>query len=409
MIMARFANVRRWVVAAMLLVAGAVGAPAQDLFAPVTIVNDRAVTRYELNQRVLFLQLLRQPGNLPEIALQGLIDERLQLEAAKLVGLKLTPEQIETGMTEFAARANLTVEQFVEAIGQGGVEAQAFRDFVEAGLSWRELIRAKYGPLTTITDAEVDRAIAAGAAAGGPVRVLLAELVIPTNTGQVGGEDAMALAQRLSTSIKTEAGFTDAVRRYSKAESAQRAGRLPWQPLAALPAAVGPKLRAMKTGTVSEPFRVPGAVVVYFLRDIGQETGDAPTTTTLDYAQFLIPEDSGTPAEVARLRADTDTCDDLYGEARGLPADRLLRDALPEAQVPADIRAALAPLDPGESSTAVTRGGWRVFLMLCARNPTTEVPPSREEVRNQLSGQRLAAQADLYLTELRAQAIIRTP
>ncbi|MGL6210173.1 MAG: peptidylprolyl isomerase [Paracoccaceae bacterium] len=406
--MTSFAKIRRWAAAGALLVAGAVAAQAQDLFAPVTIVNDRAITRYELNQRVLFLQLLRQPGDLPKIALDGLVDERLQLEAATALGLELTPEAVEAGLTEFAARANLTPEQFIQAIGQGGVEPQTFRDFVEAGLSWRELIRGKYGATTTISDNEVDRAIAAGFAGGGEVRVLLSEIRLPTNLDVAGG-DAMALARRLSATIKTEAGFIDAARRYSQSETSTRGGRLEWQPISALPGNIATKLRAMKTDTISEPFSVPGAVILYFLRDIAQSGGEASTSKTLDYAQFLIPEDSGTAAEIARLRANNDTCDDLYAEGRGLSANRLLRDALPEAQVPRDIAAALAPLDPGEASTALTRGGWRVFLMLCSRNPTSEVPPAREELRTQLQNQRLAAQAELFMTELRAAAIIRTP
>lgn len=396
------------VVSGIMLVASALAAQAQDLFSPVMIVNDRTITRYEYNQRVLFLQLLRQPGDLTKIAMDGLVAERLQLQAAESVGLKLTPEQVTAGMTNFAAQANLSSEEFIKAIGQGGVEAQTFRDFVEAGISWRELIRAKYGPQTQISDAEVDRAIAAGLAPAGPVRVLLAEIVLPTN-GSVEGGDAMALARRLQSEIKTETGFGNAARRYSVSETALANGRLEWQPIDALPAAVGAKLRLMKVGTVSEPFSVPGAVVLYFLRQIGQEDGAAATTKMLSYAQYLVPETGSTAAEMARLRGAVDTCDDLYDEAKGLPADRLTRDSLPEAQVPAEIGRVLAGLDANEADTSLIRGGFRVFLMLCSRNPTTEVPPSREEVRTRLVNARLVGQAELYLSELRAEAIIRTP
>jgi len=409
MMMQGFVGKIRQTLAAGLLLLGAVGGvQAQDLFDPVLIVNDRAITRYELNQRVLFLQLLRQPGDLTKIAMDSLIDERLQLQVVTALGVKLTPEDVMRGMTDFAERANLTPEQFIEALGQGGVDPQAFRDFVEAGIAWRDLIRAKFGPVTQITDNEVDRAIAAGAAAGGPVRVQLSEIVLPTNAG-VPGRDAMTLAQELSANIKTEAGFADAARRYSKSETGPRGGRLEWQPIDALPSNIGTRLRAMKVDTVSEPFSIPGAVVLYFLRDIGQAAGESSTSRTVDYAQFLVPEGSGTDADLARLRANTDTCDDLYAEARGLPAERLLRDTLPEAQVPGDVAQALAGLDANESSSTLRRGGWRVFLMLCSRTPTSEVPPSRDEVRNQLTNQRLAAQAELYMSELRAEAIIRTP
>jgi peptidyl-prolyl cis-trans isomerase SurA len=400
--------IKTWAVSGIMLMASVLAAQTQDLFEPVMTVNDRVITRYEYNQRVLFLQLLNQPGDLTEVGMQGLIDERLQIEAAEAVGLELTPEQIAAGMTTFAAQANLSAEEFITAIGQAGVEAQTFRDFVEAGQTWRELIRAKYGPQTRITEAEIDRAIAAGLAPGGPVRVLLSEIVLPTNGGVEGG-DAMALARRLQAEIKTETGFGNAARRYSIGPTALTNGRLDWQPIAALPASTGASLRAMKVGTISEPFAAPGAVVLYFLRGIGQEGEEAATTKSVDFAQFLVPQDGNTASELARLRADVDTCDSLYAAARGFPEDRLTRQTLSEGQVPGDIGKVLATLDANEVDTSLTRGGFQVFLMLCSRTPTSEVPPSREEVRTRLVNARLVGQAELFLSELRAEAIIRTP
>ncbi len=406
--MRQMGGIKAWVVWGVMLVASALSAQAQDLFTPVVIVNDRAITRYELNQRVLFLQLLRQPGDLTQIATESLIDERLQLQAAEFAGLELTPEQITAGMTTFAAQANLSAEEFIAAIGQGGVEPQTFRDFVEAGQSWRELIRAKYGPQVLISEAEIDRAIAAGLAPGGQVEVLLSEIVLPTN-GSVAGGDAMALARRLKAEIRTESGFANAALLNSVADTASALGRLDWQPIDALPSSVAANLRALEVGEVSEPFSVGGAVVLYSLRGIRQSGGEAATTRSLDYAQLLLPETAGTAAEVARLRAGVDTCDSLYGLARGLPADQLTRQTLPEAQVPADISRVLAGLDANETDASITRGSARVFLMLCSRAPTTEVPVNRDEVRNRLLNARLAGQAELYLSELRAEAIIRTP
>ncbi len=93
-------------------------------FATVVRVNDRVVTQYEVNQRILFFQVLRAPGNLEEQAMDRLIEERLQLDAAKAMGISVTDEQVAAGITEFAARANLEAEQFIAAVGQGGVDPE---------------------------------------------------------------------------------------------------------------------------------------------------------------------------------------------------------------------------------------------------------------------------------------------
>src|SRR5690606_22504562 len=111
-------------------------------FSPVVVVNDSAVTRYELDQRVQFLTMLRAPGDPVAEAEKGLIEDRLRIAAAKAAGITINDQQIAAGMAEFAGRANLDTEQFLQAIGQGGVAPEAFRDFVAAGLAWREAVRA---------------------------------------------------------------------------------------------------------------------------------------------------------------------------------------------------------------------------------------------------------------------------
>ena len=52
------------------------------------------------------------------------------------------------------------------------------------------------------------------------------------------------------------------------------------------------------------------------------------------------------------------------------------------------------------------RDGWRVFLMLCSRGPAADVVPDREIIREQLLNQRLSSLADIYLEELRSEAIL---
>lgn len=121
-------------------------AQAQGSFEPVITVNGRVITGYELDQRVLFLDILRVPGDHLAEAERGLIEDRLRLEAAKRDGITVTPAQLTAGMEEFASRANLPLDQFLEAIGQGGIAPETYRDFVHAGLLWREVVRARFAP-----------------------------------------------------------------------------------------------------------------------------------------------------------------------------------------------------------------------------------------------------------------------
>ncbi len=383
---------------------------AQNLFSPAVKVNDQVVTHYEVQQRARFMTLLRAPGNAQEQALKGLIDERLQTAAAAAAGITPTEEEVQGGMEEFAARANLTAEQFVKALAGGGVAAETFRDFVKSGLAWRSLVRAKFGPRVKVSEDEIDRAIAQTSGKGG-LRVLLSEIILPANTPQATAASqarAEKIAQTTSLSV-----FSANARRYSASPSARQGGRLQWMPLSNLPAAIRGQILALSPGQVTAPIPITNGIVLFQLRAIEETEVAEPKDLSLEYAQYFIAGGRSDAAlkEAARIKAKVDTCDDLYGINKDKPEELLQIDTQPVSQVPQDIALELAKLDPGEVSTRLTRnnGQTLVFLMMCGRTPELGEDVSRQTIRAQLVNQRLQSYADGYLSELKADATIVYP
>ncbi|ETX30686.1 peptidylprolyl isomerase [Roseivivax isoporae] len=390
------------------------GAEAQNLFAPAITVNDDVITTYELQQRERMNAVLNAPGNLEELAREQLIDDRLRVAAAAREGIVPTEEQVTEGMAEFAGRANLSREEFVAALAQGGVSEQTFRDFVRAGVAWRELVRQRFGPQSQVSEVEIDRAQNAQDS-GSNVRVLLSEIIIPAPPPQA--EQVRALAQRISQ-VRSEAEFSAAAREYSATQSRGNGGRLPWQDLTDLPPVLRPIVLGLSPGEVSDPLPITNAVALFQLRGI-EETGyTAPEIGAVEYAAYFMPG-GRSPETLARARVlaqTVDRCDDLYGVAKGQPANVLDRQTLPPAQLPADYAIELSKLDPGEASTALTRANGQslVFLMLCSRSSVApqqgedgeDAAPAREELALGLRNRRLGALADGYLAELRAEARI---
>ncbi len=273
---------------------------AQSTFSVAARVNDDIVTTYEIQQRRRFLTLLNAPAEVIGQVRETLVNERLQNQAAERFGVAASPEEIEGGVAEFAARVNMGPEQFINALGQNGVAPQTLRDFVTAGINWRNVVRARFGPSAQVTEDEIDRAIARESGSAGPDVAAVDYATIPI----VGGRNADALA------------------------------------------------------------RAQG------------------------------------------LRNRVDTCDDLYG----VRPDGFERQVLPPSEIPEDIASALSRLDPDEMSFDITRGGGSLLLvtMLCGRS--TEVPEgARDQVRERLFQQRMAAYASGFLEELRAEAIISYP
>ena len=412
-------TVSLWIAAAMVPATG----QAQSLFGTAVTVNDMAITNYELQQRELFLRLLRTPGDPVKEARKGLIDDRLRISATRLAGITPSPEEVAEGLSEFAARANLTTEQFVQAIEQGGVARETFRDFVAAGLAWRTLVQGRFGPRSQVTEAEVDRTLAQSATSRGSVRVLLSEIIVVA--GGPTAERNQALIQRLSETIKSEGAFASAARRYSAAPTRGRGGRLEWLPIGQLPPALRAAVLVLEPGEVTEPLPLGPGIGIFQLRALEEIEGDAPDTLALEYVKLLIPggRSDAARADAQKLQDNYDTCDDLYKPAQSRPPEYFERVTQAAAEIPGDIALELAKLDDHEVSTALTRqdGAFLVYLMLCGRTvaPTDADAPEldengdplpvvdeRDQVRQQLFSQRLASYADSYLEELRADAVI---
>jgi peptidyl-prolyl cis-trans isomerase SurA len=413
-----------------LLAAGAARAQA-DLFTPAVFVNDRVITRYEVEQNRRFLTVLRQPGDLDELAVERLIEDALRRDAAQAAGVTVSPEEVETGMAEFAARGNLTTEEFLAAIGQNGVAPETFRAFVEAGLLWRAVVQTRFGPRAQVTDAEVDRALVAASRQSG-VQVLISEIVLRADSPEARAE-ADRVAQRLAGQFMSDGAFAAEARARSVSPSRGAGGRLDWLPLGNLPPQIAAQVLGLAPGQVSQPFPVTNAVVLFYLRDLRETGTPEADVLAIDWAEFAV----ASAADAQRVENAVDTCDDLYGVALGLPEDRLLRETRAPAEVPDDVALELARLDDNEGAAGFSRGGRPIFLMLCARTyelpgaepepapaaPATEgeteaeaaegaeapapAGPSREQVRAQLVNQRLGSYADGYLAELRADATIR--
>lgn len=380
---------------------------AQDLFSPAIIVNEQAISRYEIEQRRALLEVFGTPGNLDQIAREQLIEERLKSQAIAAAGLRLTEEGSLRAMEEFAQRTELSLDEFLAVLAEQGVERETLRDYVVIGISWRDFVRAQFGSQVEVSEADIDAALARGPNPNEGVEVLLNEIIIaapPERAAQVA-----AVAEEISQ-IRSIPEFQDAARQVSALPSRDEGGRLDWLPVSNYPAPLRPVILGLAPGEVTAPIAIPNGIALFQMRDVREATFAAPAVTAIDYAQFYIAGGRSEAAlsEAAALQVRVDTCDDLYGEALGRPPETLERVKQPPAEISQDVALELAKLDTNEVTTALTRsdGQTLVFLMLCGREYEGTEALDREAVRGQLISARLAGLADGLLADLRASATI---
>ena len=390
---------------------GPAAAQDRNQFETAIRVNDRAITRFEVAQRALMLTALQTANDPVKLAREELIEDRIKEDAARRRGLSLRAGAVERGMDEYAARANMSRNEFLIALAGAGVHETTFRDFVRVGIVWRELVRALFSNRIDITEEDLDRARQALSGASG-IRVLLSEIVLPTQPDRIG--ETRQFAERLISQIDSFEEFSQAAQSYSASESKQNGGRLPWLGIAQLAPSLQPAVLGMATGDISEPLKLANSIIIIQMRDIEEVEASGRQYAAIDYSVYRIPDGA---SGAARQRATdianrADSCDDLFGIVRERPSSDERLDALSRTprEIPEAVTNELALLDPGEFSDSLIdpQTGELMLIMMCGRIPLTQegqtIPDA--QLSQQISNRRLSQMASRYLEQLRAEARI---
>jgi peptidyl-prolyl cis-trans isomerase SurA len=387
-----------------LAISGSAQAQSTNPYAVAIRINDRVVTNYELSQRKLLMKAFGSGGDLTALATKQLIDDRLRLQAAAELGITVNEEDLLAGIAEFAARGKLTGEQLLQYIQSRGADPDSMRTFVEAGLLWREVVGARFGAKARISDDELDTTLNL-ATAKVQQSVLISEIQLPLR--ESGNEATLELIKKLSQTIKTQAAFTSAARRYSRAPSRARGGRLDWVPVGGLPPALAGQLLSLEPGEVTAPVTLSKTVGIFQLRAIRQDKSKEPALPiSISYTQVPIPTAKGRAQELAAsLISDVDTCADLRAESERFGENAYSDNTVLETELPAEIALSVANLDRYEASYVVTGPNAVSVVMVCDR--LRDLPEgTRDSLRNALFNRRLTGFGDGYLQELQADAEI---
>ena len=371
---------------------------AEGIFDTIISVDGAAITNYELEQRILFFSFLNEPGDTLISSRQSLIDDRLKMAAGSKGGFALTPTELENAMLDFAKNSNQSLSGLLNLLNEGGVDAETFRDYVEVGVVWREVVRKRFGSQSQPTESEIDRALAAERAEG-DISVLLTEIVLPAGPSQL--EESRKIARELAK-ITSIGSFSEKAKKLSVSSSRDNGGKIPWRNLKDLPNGLRQIIASLRPGQVAKPLEVQNAIVLFQLRDVEELGLKAPEIISMKFAKI-----TGINSVLDLATKTVNSCNDLYGLAK-LDKDVVLEML---TQHPDEIEQATAlrlnRLDRHEMSIfSDSPDSVGNMIMLCERNYTTSADISRSEVAKNISAARLTNLAEGYLAELRTNATV---
>ena len=253
---------------------------AKDAFVPAIQVDDMIITEYEIDQRSLFFELLKFPGNHKKEAEKSLIDDRLKIRASKKFNVEENSNALDFEMEMFAKRANLTVDQFAKRLKKAGVDRKTWENYMQIPILWLETVNRKFA--SEISYSMQSNDIENKSISKSDIQVLLTEIIIPVRSGFE--EEANQKIEMLRK-IKSVKKFSEAAFTYSVAPTRNMGGKVKWQNLSNLPSIVKPLIAGLSIGEISEPLPIAGGLAIFQLRDL-RESNRKGTSKFVEYIQF---------------------------------------------------------------------------------------------------------------------------
>jgi peptidyl-prolyl cis-trans isomerase SurA len=387
-------------------VAAAAGVPvparAVGLDRVVAIVNDEAVTQYELDEakRIVLQQLKEQkvplpPGDmLDKQVLERLVTEHALLQYAKESGIKVDDNQVERTIQRIAEENKLTLQGLRDALEHDGMSYPKYRDDVRNEIIMQRLKEREVESRITVSDAEVENYLATVKAQnGGDAEYRLAHILVlvPEQATADQIEAKRRRAEEALRNIRSGADFAQVAAGFSDASDALQGGNLGWRPGARLPTVFTEVVRDMKVGEVSPVLR--SAAGFHIVKLLDRRSKGEPAVVDQTHARHILVRVNETTSE-ADAKAKIDRLKDRLDAGASFEELAKLNSEDPSSAKGGD----LGWISPGDTVPAFeeamnklalhqvsapvrTQFGWHVIEVLERRKQ--DVTAERERVQAQ--------------------------
>ena len=384
------------------------------------IVNGEVITQTDIDQRLALLAIA-SGGAIPadEVErlraqmLRNLIDETLQIQAAKAAEIKITPADIDKTVARVAANVKQSPDQMADYLKSQGSSIRSIRRQIEGEMAWTRLQRAKIESQVSVGDDEVKSVIDRLNASKGTEEFRVGEIFLSANRDNQ--PQVLANANKVLEQLKAGASFVGYARQFSEASTAAVGGDLGWVRPEQLPEPLGVALRTMRPGQVSQPIAVPGGYSIIAVQDSRKILTADPRNAVLSLKQVSITFPKGaskTHAEpiVARFATAAQSVGGCGGAERiasEFNGEVVQSDQVKLRELPPALQQMMLPMQVGQATPPFgsLEEGVRILVM-CGRDEVDSTAPTYDQVYAQLNEERINMRARRYLRDLRRDAVI---
>lgn len=389
----------------------------------VAVVNDRAITQSQINEKVQAIKHSTPPNiTLPSDAelrkrvLDDEINRVLQLEMAQQLNITISDEQVNAVVLDIAKRNNLTLPQLKEKLKEEGLSYDHYKQDIHDQMVMRKLQQQAVVPLIQVSNQEVNDYLRHPPAAvavvdnTGRYHVVDYFIGLPENPSEARIREAQAAAAQLIPGLRSQPVKLD--------NPAVEVMDLGWRKYTELPTLFQPIVAKMALNEVAAPIQAKNGFHVIKL--VGAET-NAPhqEMKEVHLKQILLREDPLNNAEQIKnrflqIRARIAAGEDFSALAKSTSQDPQsgveggdlgwLRPGMYDPEIEAAIR----NLNIGDVSQPIkTQQGW-VIVQVAGRRAIQDKQALREaEARDAVFRRKFEEKLQEWLKQARAQAYVK--
>lgn len=264
-------------------------ATPQEVDRIVAVVNDEAITAFELQTRMAIVerQLRVQNVQLPprdvlqQQILERMVVDRVQIQYARDTGMRVSDVELDGALRRIADNNKMALADFRVALEKDGVAWPKFREDIREEMTLARLRDREVDSRIVVSDAEIDNYLANPSAENANVEVQLAHIVVRVPE-QASPDQLMRIGAKAQTAldaVRRGEDFAKVAASHSDAADALTGGAMGVRPLDRLPQLYAEVAQKLKPGEVSDIQRSPAGF--HIIKLIARSGGGPLAITTL--------------------------------------------------------------------------------------------------------------------------------
>jgi peptidyl-prolyl cis-trans isomerase SurA len=385
-------------------------AHAREVEGIAAIVNDEVISLFDVDQRVDLFFATSGIQKSPQInermrdqVLRSLVDEKLQMQEAKRVEIKIAPTEIEKRMEALAGQSQMSIEGIEKFLSDKKVEKEALESQIRAELAWQQFVRRSFSGRVKVGEREIDEQYNKAVRAVNQTRYLVSEILLNLDAFS-SQQQVEQLSNEIARQLRSGVDFPAVARQFSVAPTASRGGQLGWITADQLDPRLGTVLQRMKTGQISPP--IPTNAGVYILA-LGDKRSGGNDASKNKYDVLSVTFAKGTKVgTIDKFVADFKTCRRAQKSAKDLRATAKRTGLRELRSLPQNIATAVGNLEAGQLAKPVNAAEGTSLYVVCDRKDNLGVDISRDAIADNIFSQRVAMMARRHLRDLRRNAVV---